>query len=237
MGAVGYVPVRPTILLFDIDGTLIDSTSVGRRALEDAFDELYGRRDAIDGFRLDGMTDPAIVRQGLAAIGAPFANDAVARVLDNYLTRLEHHIGAVPLETYIVHPGVRESVDRAHHAGYAVGLGTGNIVPGARIKLGKVGLFERFDFGGFGSDAEDRPTLLRRGAERGARHLGVALSECRVVVIGDTPKDIAAATAIGAQCLAVATGHYDTATLATHGCERAVASLETAEAGQMLFGS
>ncbi len=228
--------MRPTILLFDIDGTLIDSTGIGRAALEDAFEELCGRRDAISSFRLDGMTDPAIVRQGLAAIGQPTNAADITRILDNYLARLEHHVAGVPIESYIVHPGVRDSVDRAHAAGYAVGLGTGNIVPGARIKLGKVGLFERFDFGGYGSDAEDRPTLLKHGAERGAKHLGVPLEQCRIVVIGDTPKDIAAATAIGAQCLAVGTGHYDAKTLATHGCHMAVDHLDTAEARRVLFG-
>jgi phosphoglycolate phosphatase-like HAD superfamily hydrolase len=229
--------VRPTILLFDIDGTLIDSTGIGRVALEDAFDALYGRRDAISSFRLDGMTDPAIVRKGLAAIGENVSEAAMAEVLSRYLTRLEHHVAQVPLERYIVHRGVRATVDRAHAAGYAVGLGTGNVVPGARIKLSRVELFSRFDFGGYGSDAEDRPTLIRRGAERGAEKLGLPLSKCRVIVIGDTPKDIDAASAIGADCLAVATGHYDVAALDGHGCYRAVEHLETDEAQEALFST
>jgi phosphoglycolate phosphatase-like HAD superfamily hydrolase len=223
-------------LLFDIDGTLIDSTGTGRVALEDAFEGLYGRRDAISSFRLDGMTDPAIVRQGLQVIGAEVSDATIAKVLDAYLARLEHHVTTIPLERYRVHPGVRATIDRAHTAGHAVGLGTGNIVPGAKIKLSRVELFERFDFGGYGSDAEDRPTLIRRGAERGAQRLGVPLSRCRVVVIGDTPKDIAAAHAIGAQCLAVATGRYGVAALAEHGCLKAVDNLESHEAQKVLFG-
>jgi phosphoglycolate phosphatase-like HAD superfamily hydrolase len=223
-------------LLFDVDGTLIDSTGTGRVALEDAFEALYRRRDAVSSFRLDGMTDPAIVRQGLQVLGAEVSDAAITRVLDAYLARLEHHVTAIPLERYRVHPGVRSTIDRAHAAGHAVGLGTGNIVPGAKIKLSRVELYERFDFGGFGSDAEDRPSLIRHGAERGAKHLGRPLAQCRVVVIGDTPKDIAAAHAIGAQCLAVATGHFDVVALSEHGCLKAVEHLDTPEAQQVLFG-
>ena len=228
--------MQPTIFLFDVDGTLIDSTGTGRVALEDAFERLYARRDAISSFRLDGMTDPAIVRQGLQVIGADVSDAAIGQVLDAYLDRLEHHVTTIPLERYRVHPGVRATIDKAHAAGHAVGLGTGNIVPGAKIKLSRVELFHRFDFGGYGSDAEDRPTLIRRGAERGAQRLGRPLAECRVVVIGDTPKDIAAAHAIGAQCLAVATGHFSVAELAAHGCIQAVEHLEAPEAQRLLFG-
>lgn len=75
-------------------------------------------------------------------------------------------------------------------------------------KLKRVGIHERFDFGGFGDDCDElRPELIRRGAERGAAKLGKALNDVRVVVIGDTPKDVSAAQAIGAESIAVATLH------------------------------
>src|SRR5687767_5274768 len=95
---------------------------------------------------------------------------------------------------YRVHAGIRESLD--HLAGLtevALGLGTGNIREGARLKLERVDIYSPFAFGGFGCDHEDRVQLIRRGAERGAQKLGLPMSECRVVVIGDTPKDVAAA--------------------------------------------
>jgi phosphoglycolate phosphatase-like HAD superfamily hydrolase len=98
-----------------------------------------------------------------------------------------------------------------------VGLGTGNLRDGARLKLSRVGLHERFAFGGFGSDHEARDALLRVGAERGAGTLRAPLSACRVVVIGDTPRDVAAAQAIGAECLAVATGPFSVDALAACG--------------------
>jgi hypothetical protein len=91
----------------------------------------------------------------------------------------------------------------------ALGLGTGNIRKGAEIKLGCVGIFHRFSFGGFGDDSIDRPTLLMAGARRGADKLGLPIEDCRIVVIGDTPRDVSAAKAIGAESIAVATGMHD----------------------------
>src|SRR5262249_35798153 len=85
---------------------------------------------------------------------------------------------------------------------------------GAKIKLGRARLFERFAFGGFGCDAEDRAELLAVGAARGAARKGARMEECRLVVIGDTPRDIAAAKAIGAESIAVATGPFSPTELA-----------------------
>ena len=113
-----------------------------------------------------------------------------------------------------MHAGVEALLDVvAEVTGVAVGLGTGNIEAGAWAKLDAVGLRGRFGFGGFGSDAEDRAALLRVGATRGAASLGAGIDECRVVVIGDTPRDLAAANAIGAECVLVATGTFTTAAL------------------------
>ena len=104
-------------------------------------------------------------------------------------------------------------------------LGTGNIREGARIKLDRVGLFARFGFGGFGCDDEDRTALLRRGAERGADSLGLTLEEVRVVVVGDTPKDVAAAHGIGAESVGVGTGSFTAEALVGAGATCAFASL------------
>jgi phosphoglycolate phosphatase-like HAD superfamily hydrolase len=113
-----------------------------------------------------------------------------------------------------VHEGIHAALDAAVSHGCAMGLGTGNVEVGARVKLARAGLADRFTFGGFGSDHEDRAELIRIGAERGAQHLGRALGACRVVVIGDTPKDVRAAQAIGAESFAVATGPFSTEQLA-----------------------
>lgn len=200
--------MRPTVLLFDVDGTLVTTGGAGRRAVEQAFSALHGRPDACARISFDGMTDRSIMRLGLDAIGAPCDDAAIDRLLARYLQSLEESVRAVPPEHYVVHAGMREAVDAALATGMAVGLGTGNVREGARVKLARVGLSEKFSFGGFGDDHELRPELIRVGAERGARQLGIALTEARVVVIGDTPKDVLAAQAIGAESLAVATGGY-----------------------------
>lgn len=229
--------MRPTILLFDVDGTLVTTGGVGRRALELAFERAYRRRDACSGFRFDGMTDRAIVRGGLTALGQPTTPEAIDAVLLAYLAVLGEEVAAAPTTTYRIHAGIEDTLAAAAaRSQVAVGLGTGNIREGARIKLERVGLFGRFAFGGFGCDDEDRPTLLRRGAERGAERLGVRLSRARVVVIGDTPKDIAAARDIGAESVAVGTGSFSPGALLQAGATHAFVSLAVSGALQAVLG-
>src|SRR6185436_1374962 len=215
--------MRPTVLLFDVDGTLVTTGGVGRRALEIAFERSFGRRDACRTFRLDGMTDRAIVRTGMRAIGVEPTEALIDQVLVDYLR---------------VHAGMSETVDRARERReIAVGLGTGNIREGARIKLQRVGIYDRFAFGGFGCDDEDRTALIRRGAERGAALLGAPLEECRVVVIGDTPKDVAAAQAIGAESVGVGTGSFTPEQLVAAGATHAFANLAAPEAMVAVLGA
>jgi len=229
--------MRPTVLLFDVDGTLVTTGGVGRRALEVAFERSYGRRDACRSFRLDGMTDRAIVRAGLRAIDVEPTEACIDQVLVDYLRVLAEEGSAAPDATYRVHAGMAETLDAAHALpGAAVGLGTGNIREGARIKLERVGIYHRFAFGGFGCDAEDRTALIRRGAERGAAMLGAPLAECRVVVIGDTPKDVAAAQAIGAESVGVGTGSFSAEQLLASGATRAFGNLAAPGALEAVLG-
>lgn len=200
--------MRPTVLLFDIDGTLITTGGAGRRAIVRAFSAVYGRPDACDHFSFGGMTDRAIVRLGLEQIGVAAADATIDALLTRYVELLEEEVWKMDDARYRVHAGMLEAIDAGHANGCAVGLGTGNVRTGAMTKLRRVRIHERFDFGGFGDDHELRPELIRRGAERGAQKLGVPLAEARVVVIGDTPKDVQAAHAIGAESIAVATGDY-----------------------------
>lgn len=229
--------MRPTVLLFDIDGTLLTSGGVGRRAMERAFEQAHGRRDACESFRMDGMTDRAIVRTGLEAIGVQATPDGVDSLLALYVRFLEDGVARADSQTYRLHAGMAEAVDAAlARPVTAVGLGTGNIREGARVKLSRVGIYERFRFGGFGCDHEDRPTLIRRGAERGAALLGLPLADCRVVVIGDTPKDVHAARAMGAECLGVGTGRYSPAELLAAGATAAFQDLTAPGAREALLG-
>jgi phosphoglycolate phosphatase len=161
----------------------------------------------ISGVDFRGMTDGPLLRSTLGAIGCPDDDQAVAQVVDVYLRHLERTVASA--EDFRVLPGVRALLDAlAPRAHLALGLGTGNVERGARIKLERAGLNHYFAFGGFGSDGEERAELLRIGAERGAKLLGRQRTECRVVIIGDTPRDIAAADAIGAESVVAATGGH-----------------------------
>jgi phosphoglycolate phosphatase len=217
--------VRPTVLLYDIDGTLISTAGAGRRAIERAFEERFGRRDVLD-FPFDGMTDPVIVRMGLRRLGMDGA--ALEREVEPTLTAYIQVLTAVcaTASDFRVHPGIEAALAlTVGRDGFAVGLGTGNVAAGARLKLERVGLHDHFSFGGYGSDDGDRPTLLRIGAERGAERLRAPLATCRVVVIGDTPKDIAAAHAIGAEAIAVGTGSFGVEALRSYGPKYAFTNL------------
>lgn len=224
-----------TLLLFDIDGTLISTGGAGRRAIERAFAETLGGDGAI-GFPLDGMTDRAIVRAGLRERGAPEHEAAIDALLERYLAFLEKEVRAA--EGYFAHPGVFALLDRAEAAGSAVaiGLGTGNIARGAELKLARLDLWRRFRFGGFGSDHEDRAAILRAGAERGARLVGQPLERCHVIVIGDTPRDVAAAHGAGARCVAVGTGSYSVVELTAAGADSAFATLADPSAVEAVLG-
>ena len=105
--------MRPTVLLFDIDGTLVTTGGAGRRSMALAFQALHGRLDACDSFSMSGMTDRAIVRKGLAIIGVHPSSDAISAVIDTYLLHLAQEVPLVDERDYRLHPGMREAVDAA----------------------------------------------------------------------------------------------------------------------------
>ena len=104
--------MRPTVLLFDIDGTLVSTGGAGRRSIDRAFESLHGRADACAHFAFDGMTDRGIARLGLQAIGVGVDAAAIDALLARYVECLDEAVRAVPDEKYIVHDGVREAVAR-----------------------------------------------------------------------------------------------------------------------------
>lgn len=228
--------MRPTILLFDIDGTLVTTGGAGRRAMARGFASIFGRPEAMH-FAMDGMTDRSIVKRALTSIGEPAQEDSVDRVLAAYVEALREEVQSVPDEQYRVHQGMHDAIALGKQRGAAVGLGTGNVQVGARVKLERVGLHSEFSFGGFGCDAEERAHVLAIGAQRGAKLLGVPVLECSVVVIGDTPKDVVAARGIGASCVGVATGRYSVAELMASGADSAFPDLTAPGALAALFAA
>lgn len=230
--------MKPTVLLFDVDGTLVTTCGAGRRAIERAFELRHGTKEIVN-FSFGGMTDKAIVRDALAALGQTFATEAdhgraIDEMLRFYLEVLVEEVARTPIR---IHEGMVRAMDLADaRPEVALGLGTGNIRKGAEIKLGCVGIFHRFSFGGFGDDSIDRPTLLMAGARRGADKLGLPVEDCRIVVIGDTPRDISAAKAIGAESIAVATGMHELAELKQCDPTVAFSNLADPRADAALFG-
>jgi phosphoglycolate phosphatase-like HAD superfamily hydrolase len=223
-----------TVLLFDIDGTLVSTGGAGRRAMVGAFASLHGKDDVFEGTSFAGMTDRAIARQGLRGLLAEVTEAEIDRALDTYLTLLEVELAKA--DGYRVLPGVMALLESLHGMpDVAIGLGTGNVRRGAYAKLARGAIDGAFTFGGFGCDAEDRTELLRAGARRGAEMLGVPVDRCRVVVIGDTPKDVAAAKGIGARCIGVGTGSYTAADLTSCGAHHAFPTLEHADVRVALF--
>ncbi|MBW2535610.1 MAG: HAD hydrolase-like protein [Deltaproteobacteria bacterium] len=199
--------MRPTILLFDIDRTLVDNGGAGRRAMERGLDAVHPGAVAAGwlDFELGGRTDPLIVAGALRRGGK---DGPVEPVIATYLSFLAEELERAR-DRYVVYPGVRRRLEAlSGQERVALGLGTGNVERGARLKLAPGDLWRFFAFGGFGDDATERADVLRTGAQRGAGRLGLPVERCRTVVIGDTPRDIIAGRAIGATCIGVATGDH-----------------------------
>jgi phosphoglycolate phosphatase-like HAD superfamily hydrolase len=223
-----------TVLLFDIDGTLVSTGGAGRRAMVGAFANLHGKSDVFEGTTFAGMTDRAIARHGLRGLVAEITEAEIDRALDAYVSLLEVELANA--NNYRVLPGVTALLRALEGTpDIAIGLGTGNVRRGAYAKLARGGLDGMFSFGGFGCDAEDRVELLRAGARRGAELLGTTLESCHVVVIGDTPKDVSAANGLGARCIGVGTGGYTPTELLACGAHRVFATLEDEAVRAALF--
>jgi phosphoglycolate phosphatase-like HAD superfamily hydrolase len=208
------------IFLFDIDGTLVATGGAGRRAFERALLDVLGLAEGLRAVQLDGKTDPLILDEALAAAGrrAPTSAERAA-VLAAYLAHLPDEMARC---RYQVLPGVERTLDRLETRGVAIGLQTGNVEGGARCKLERGDLWRRFRFGGYGSDAHERAELVRIAIARGQRHLATD----EVWVIGDTPRDVAAAHAAGAHAIGVATGAYDADALTHAGADLVLETLD-----------
>jgi phosphoglycolate phosphatase len=211
--------MTPRLVLFDIDGTILLTAGAGRRAITGALAELVGASSAFERIRFDGKTDPQIVSEMLTAAGDPGPHDdeRVRSVCERYVTLLEREL-ATTSGTRLM-PGFPALLDRLEaEAGVVIGLLTGNLARGAALKLRAAGLDPaRFKVGAYGSDAAHRPDLPPIATRRAERFFGREPAGAEVVIIGDTPADVACGAGIGARAVAVATGAYSVAELAACG--------------------
>jgi phosphoglycolate phosphatase-like HAD superfamily hydrolase len=196
-----------TLVLFDIDGTLVRG-GPAKQAFHQALVHAYGTAGDIQVHDFAGKTDPQIARELLTGAGLADRDvDAgMPRLWGRYLEELETRLQEVPMQ---ILPGVADLLDALDaQGGAALGLLTGNIAGGARLKLGSVGIATRFAVGSYGSDHEERDCLPAIAIERAARHYGVPFARSRVVVIGDTPRDVRCGLHEGVRTVAVATGRF-----------------------------
>ncbi|HZP39763.1 MAG TPA: HAD hydrolase-like protein [Methylomirabilota bacterium] len=197
------------LVLFDVDGTLITSRGAGRRAMRLAFERTFGTAGGIDHYDLRGRTDTRIVHDVMAAAGwdAARIKERLDDFFEAYLRGLVAEIGDG--RGVVTLPGVAALVEALIACeDVVVGLVTGNIEEGARIKLLPTGLWPHFRVGAYGSDHMDRRYLPPLAARRAHALLGHDFPPRDVVVIGDTPHDVDCARACGAVAVAVATGQY-----------------------------
>ncbi|MBL9176630.1 MAG: HAD family hydrolase [Verrucomicrobiaceae bacterium] len=204
----------PRLLLFDIDGTLIDSHGSGGAAILDAAEEHFGiQREQLPPLQLAGATDPAIAMDIFELVKRQHTRDDVFAFLDRYLIHLQRRLHAFDFSGFTL-PGVVELLEVLRtHTDAHLGLLTGNVRRGAEIKLTRHGVLHHFIDGGFGCDHHDRDQLGPVALKRMQDATGMSFDIADVIVIGDTPKDIRCAAAFGAKCLAVATGQYSSAEL------------------------
>lgn len=205
------------LVLFDIDGTLLLTSGAGRRAIVAALGEEVGQVAGFDRVRFDGKTDPQIVAELLEAAGQPEPRESprVQALCRRYVSLLARELERPTTRTTLM-PGVAALLDQLERAeGVVLGLLTGNLEDGAVLKLRSGGIDpSRFRVGAFGSDSAHRPDLPALAARRAEPFFGRRPTGSEVVIIGDTPADIACGSGIAARAVAVATGSYSTADLA-----------------------
>jgi len=208
------------LVLFDIDGTLVLTGGAGLRAMNRACGDLVGHGSALDGVVLAGRTDWIILDDTLRRHGRELNDDLLSDLRQRYLQHLGEEIELPGTGAKRAMPGVYQLLgELTERDDVALGLLTGNFADGARIKLEHFDLWKYFRFGAFGDDSADRNALVPIAVRRAAQQ-GIAEVDPRdVLVVGDTPFDVACALAVGAVPVGVATGGFTVDQLRASGAD------------------
>ena len=227
------------LVLFDIDGTLVLTGGAGIRAMNRACEELVGHPHALEGIPVAGRTDRIILSDVVTRAGHSLDDGLLEQLRDRYVDNLRAEIEKPGrLQSFeslgprggikAVMPGVRELLDVLERRDDVfLGLLTGNFRSGARIKLEHFDLWRYFRCGAFGDDAADRNALVPFAVTR-ARECGLPeINPADILVVGDTPHDVACALAVGATPVAVATGGFTSVQLRESGADVVFETLAT----------
>jgi phosphoglycolate phosphatase len=219
------------LVLFDIDGTLVLTGGAGIRAMNRACEELVGHPHALEGIPVAGRTDRIILSDVVTRVGHSLHDGLLEQLRDRYIDYLRTEIEKPGrLQSFeslgprsgikAVMPGIRELLEVLEQRDdVLLGLLTGNFQAGARIKLEHFDLWQYFRCGAFGDDAADRNALVPFAVAR-ARECGLhEINPHDILVVGDTPHDVACALAVGAVPVAVATGGFTSAQLRESGAD------------------
>ena len=210
------------LILFDIDGTLIDSGGAGTRSLDLALKELFSIDNAFQGISMAGKTDTQIIKEGLLKHGIS-VNGNIDAVITAYLKYLRKEINN---DRKHVKPGIYNLLNTlSFMKDIGSGLLSGNLESGARIKLEPFKLNDYFPTGAFGSDDEDRNNLLPVAVKRFEELFRRKIEIDNCIVVGDTPRDVECAHIYGAMCIGVATGPYSFDALTEAGADYVVQDL------------
>lgn len=215
--------MQKILILWDIDGTILQSGRAGMKALQAALEEVFGFSGSFEGIEFAGRTDPWIIRQIFSRFGIDETNENVERYVERYVAALPGVLGQSGTR---VLPGVEGILGQAAgHPHVVQGLLTGNLRRGAQAKLGFHGLWDYFPIGAFADDSEVRNELGPHALRRAKGHWGQDFTAEQTWVVGDTPHDISCARAFGARALAVATGGSKLSELAGHNPDAVLESL------------
>tara|TARA_B100001094_G_scaffold327815_1_gene386850 strand:- start:353 stop:1036 length:684 start_codon:yes stop_codon:yes gene_type:complete len=195
-----------SVLLFDIDGTLIRSGGAAKNVIANVLKSKFGISLPIMDINFGGRTDQSLIKEIFHKNEIPLTAAAMEIFRTEYLNSLRTSMSQCHGE---VLPGVCELLASVSDSSVAVGLLTGNIREAAFIKLGFYGLDSYFAFGGFGDDGELRGQIAEVALKRAEKYMQGSVAASEVLIIGDTPADVECARHIGVHCLAVATGYCE----------------------------
>lgn len=217
------IPNDVELVLYDIDGTIMNAAGAGSAAFRAAAESCFGG----DAPELDfaGTTDLAILAHITSHFGVEIDQELLNVFFARYHAALESNLHSERYASHVL-PAVSESIALFQNRGVHLGVLTGNSRMGASIKLRFSAVEHHFGFGAYGDEYADRNDLGPLALARAEAHAQRSFAAENVLIIGDTPRDISCAHAIGARCLAVATGHFSKQQLHEHGPDFLIDTLE-----------